>query len=58
MHPFMQEASTAEVFAAYVSTALSRKITCAKVYDWKNKNDNCRIRTCAGNAQQISSLSP
>ena len=25
MHPFMQEASTAEVFAAYVSTALSRK---------------------------------
>lgn len=42
----------------FLRTALSRKITCAKVYDWKNKNDNCRIRTCAGNAQQISSLSP
>ena len=26
--------------------------------DHKNKNDNCRIRTCAGKAQQISSLSP
>ena len=24
----------------------------------REKSDNCRIRTCAGKAQQISSLSP
>ena len=28
------------------------------VINGAEKSDNCRIRTCAGKAQQISSLSP